>query len=221
MSSLRIELHCHTYHSKDSLMYPEQVLEECILKGIDRVAITDHNAIEGAFEASALDPDRVIIGEEIMTTAGELLGYYMKAFVPPDLTPLETISRLREQGAFISVAHPFDYTRRGAWKRDALFEILRLVDAIEVFNARTWSSAANQFAADVASSEGILGTAGSDAHAACEIGRAVMTTPIFDDPDSMRLALSSAQIQARRSSPLVHLLSRYATFRKILGWKPK
>ena len=221
MSFLRIELHCHTYHSRDCLMHPEKVLEECIRKGIDRVAITDHNAIEGAFEAAALDPDRVIIGEEIMTTAGELLGYYMKSFVPPGLTPLETISRLRAQGAFISVAHPFDYTRHGAWKRSALLEILRLVDAIEVFNARTWSATANQLAADVASSEGILGTAGSDAHAACEIGRAVMTTPTFDDADSMRWALSNAQIHARRSSPLVHLLSRYATFRKVMGWKPK
>jgi predicted metal-dependent phosphoesterase TrpH len=221
MSSLRIELHCHTYHSKDCLMHPEHVLKECTHKGIDRVAITDHNAIEGAFEAATLDPDRVIIGEEIMTTDGELLGYYMKTLVPPDLTPLEAISRLRAQDAFISVAHPFDYTRHGAWKRDALLEILRLVDAIEVFNARTWSSTANQLAADVASSEGILGTVGSDAHAAYEIGRAVMITPDFNDPDSMRFALSNAQIHALRSSPIVHLFSRYATFRKALGWRPK
>jgi predicted metal-dependent phosphoesterase TrpH len=221
MSLLQIELHCHTYYSKDCLMYPEQVLEECIRKGIDRVAITDHNVIEGAFEAATLDPDRVIIGEEIMTTAGELLGYFMKDFVPPGLTPIETISHLRAQGAFISVAHPFDYTRHGAWKREALLEILELVDAIEVFNARTWSAAANQFAADLASQEGMLGTAGSDAHVATEIGRAVMITPTFDDLDSMRLALSNAQIHARRSSPLVHVFSRYATFRKVLGWKPK
>jgi predicted metal-dependent phosphoesterase TrpH len=221
MNSFRIELHCHTYRSKDCLMLPEQLLEQCTLKGIDLIAITDHNAIEGAFEAATLDPDRVIIGEEIMTTAGELLGYYMKELVPPGLSPHETITRLRAQGAFISVAHPFDYTRQGAWKEDALLEILKLVDAIEIFNARTWSSIANTRAAALASREGILATAGSDAHTAFEIGRATMKTPVFFDAESMRLALARARIHARRSSPLVHLFSRYATFRKALGWKHK
>ena len=221
MSPYRIELHCHTYHSKDCLMLPEQLLEQCILKGIDLIAITDHNAIQGAYEAATLDPDRVIIGEEIMTTAGELLGYYMKELVPPGLSPHETIARLRAQGAFISVAHPFDYTRQGAWKEEALLEILKLVDGIEIFNARTWSSTANNRAAALCSSEGMLTTAGPDAHTSFEIGRATMITPAFFDAESMRLALASAQIHARRSSPLVHLFSRYATFRKALGWKPR
>jgi predicted metal-dependent phosphoesterase TrpH len=221
MSTLKIELHCHTYHSKDCLMLPGQLLQQCTLKEIDRVAITDHNAIEGAFEAAALDPDRVIIGEEIMTTEGELLGYYMKENVPSGLSPIETISRLRKQGALISIAHPFDPVRQGAWKREALFEILKLVDAIEVFNARTWSSSANDLAAKVASSEGMLATVGSDAHAPFEIGQAVMIVPEFHDAEGMLQALSNAQVIARRSSRLVHLLSRYATFRKALGWNPR
>ncbi len=220
MNSITVELHCHTYHSKDCLMPPEQLLEECIRKGIDRVAITDHNAIEGAFEAAALDPDRVIIGEEIMTTKGEILGYFMKERIPPNLSPEETIAHLRAQGAFISVAHPFDAIRQGAWEKESLLEILGLVDAIEIFNARTWSVAANNLAAELASSEGLLGTAGSDAHAPCEIGRAVMRASDFYDAESMRRSISTAQIHARRSTPLVHLLSRYATFRKALGWKP-
>lgn len=220
MNLLKVELHCHTHHSKDCILLTEQLLDACIRKGIDRVAITDHNNIEGAFEAATLDPDRVIIGEEIMTTEGELLGYFMKEYVPPDLTPEETISRLRAQGAFISVAHPFDTMRPGSWKKEALLEILGLVDAIEVFNARTWSAAANNLAAELASSEGLLGTVGSDAHATCELGRAVMIIHDLHDAESMRRSLSNAQIRARRSTPLVHLLSRYATFRKALGWKP-
>jgi predicted metal-dependent phosphoesterase TrpH len=221
MRLLKVELHCHTHHSKDCLMQPERLIQECVRKGIDRVAITDHNAIEGAFEAASLDPDRVIIGEEIMTTEGELLGYFMKERVPPHLSPNETIERLREQGALVSVAHPFDSMRQGAWKKESLLEILKLVDAIEIFNARCWSCTANNLAADLASREGLLGTAGSDAHSPCEIGRAIMSMPPFSDAGSLRLSLSDAKIHARRSTPLVHLLSRYATFRKSLGWKPR
>ena len=220
MNTHTIELHTHTYHSKDCLLPPTRLLEECERKGIDRVAITDHNTIQGALEAAALKPDRVIVGEEIMTTHGELLGYFVKEFIPPGLTPQETISRLRAQGAFISVAHPFDYMRAGAWEKEVLLELVELVDAIEAFNARTWSSAANNRAVAFASQRGLLMTAGSDAHAACEVGRAVISLPSFDDAESMRKALTSAQIHARRSSPLVHLISRYATFRKALGWKP-
>jgi len=221
MAHLTVELHCHTYHSKDCLLDPVRLLEVCRRKGIDRVAITDHNTIEGALEAVKLDPERVIIGEEIMTTQGELLGYFMKEWIPPDLSPQETISRLRDQGAFISVSHPFDTMRPGSWQEEALREILDLVDAIEVFNARSWTSAANLKASTLAQEVGVLGTAGSDAHASFEVGRTLMSMPIFNDSETLRSALSQAQIHARRSSVLVHLVSRYASFRKALGWSPK
>ena len=220
MAQLTIELHCHTYYSEDSLLDPARLLEVCRKKGIDRVAITDHNTIEGALAASKLEPDRVIIGEEIMTTQGELLGYFVKERVPPDLSPRETISRLRDQGAFISVSHPFDNMRSGSWQEDSLLEILDLVDAIEVFNARTWTNHANHKAAALIKNTGGLGTAGSDAHTAIELGRALMTLPSFENTDGFRYALSRAQIHATRSSVFVHLFSRYTSFRKRFGWSP-
>jgi len=221
MAHLTVELHCHTHHSKDCLLDPVRLLEICRKKGIDRVAITDHNTIEGAVAASRLDPGRVIIGEEIMTTQGELLGYFMKEWVPPNLSPHETITRLRDQGAVISVSHPFDSMRPGSWQEETLREILDRVDAIEVFNARSWTSAANRKATALAHEAGVLGTAGSDAHASFEVGRALMSLPIFDDSESLRSALSQAQIHGRRSSFFVHFLSRYASLRKELGWSPK
>jgi hypothetical protein len=68
-----VEFHCHTIFSKDSLTRPENLVKVCRRKGIDRVIVTDHNTIAGARAAQALDPDRVIVGEEIMTTRGEIL----------------------------------------------------------------------------------------------------------------------------------------------------
>jgi predicted metal-dependent phosphoesterase TrpH len=218
MNLLTVELHCHTCHSKDSLMRPKDVLEICRKKGIDRIAITDHNAIEGAFEAARIDPERVIIGEEIKTSQGELLGYFMKEFIPPGLSPQETITLMRDQGTFISVAHPFDAIRAGAWREEVLRDILPLVDAIEIFNARSWTSTANERAKSFALQAGIPGTAGSDAHAPLEIGRAVMRLPSFVDRAGFQQSLAEAQILGRRSSRFVHFFSRYASFRKALPW---
>jgi len=192
-------------------MEPRRLLEACRRRGVDRIAITDHNTITGALEAAALDPERVIVGEEIQTTRGEILAYYLQEEVPPGLAPEETIARLRHQGAVISVSHPFDGLRAGAWGEADLQEIVPLVDAVEVFNARVWSDRANREAAAFALQAGVPGTAGSDAHAYLEIGRAGLRLPRFDDADGLRMALREAEVVGRRSTYLVHLLSRSAS----------
>lgn len=220
MKQRLVELHCHTCYSSDSLMLPDRILEICRQREIDKVAITDHNTIEGALKAAELDPERVIIGEEIQTTKGELLAYFVRDLIPADLAPEDAIERLRSQGALISVSHPLDWMRDGAWSMEDLQRIMPLVDALEVFNARSWCSWSNRRAAGLAAGSGLLGTAGSDAHAYSEIGRAIMRMPVFRDAEEMRLALASAQIAGRRSTPLVHLASRYASVRKSLGWHP-
>jgi predicted metal-dependent phosphoesterase TrpH len=214
-----LELHCHTYHSKDSLASPRALLEACVRKGIDRLAVTDHNVIAGAFEAAALDPQRFIIGEEIMTTEGELLGYFMSEWVPPRLTPQETIDRLRRQGAVISVAHPYDYARSGAWREEVLRPLLPQLDALEVFNARTYGAGPNARAATLAAQSGLPGLAGSDAHAPFEIGRGMTLLEPFEDADGFRRSLRAARLETRRSPAWVHLVSRYAVLRKRLGWR--
>lgn len=214
METVTADLHCHTYRSKDCLMRPERLLAAARKAGIDRLAITDHSQIEGALEAHSLDPTRVIVGEEVYTTQGELLAYYVKELVPRGLEPLEAIRRLKEQGAVISVAHPMDPMRGGAWEEHSLREILPHLDAIEVFNARSIGAAANQRALKLAKAMGMPGTAGSDAHAYLEVGRAHLRLPPFDDAESFRRALGEAEVIGRRSSPLVHFFSRYATWRK-------
>jgi hypothetical protein len=217
---MQAELHCHTCYSSDSLMLPARILEICRQRGIDKVAITDHNTIEGALKAAELDPERVIIGEEIKTTKGELIAYFVREMIPPGLEPEEVIERLRSQGALISVSHPLDWMRDGAWSMEDLRRIMPLVDALEVFNARSWCSRSNRRAAGLAAGSGLLGTAGSDAHAYSEIGRVIMRMPLFRNAEEMRNALATAHIAGRRSTPLVHLASRYASVRKSLGWHP-
>jgi predicted metal-dependent phosphoesterase TrpH len=216
INDLRVEFHCHTIYSKDCLVTADKLLETCRKKDIDRIVVTDHNTTAGAFHAQKIDPQRVIVGEEILTQKGELLAAFVKEEIPAGLTPLETIDILRDQGAFISVSHPFDNMRRGHWELPDLLEIAPLVDAIEVFNARCMSAECNHQAEKFSAEHGLCGTVGSDAHSAFEIGRAAMLLPEFNDAESLREVIPQAKFETRLSSPFIHFTSRYAVWYKML-----
>jgi len=214
---LRTEFHCHTIYSKDSLTRPADLIRAARRKGLDRVVITDHNSITGARAGQAIDPELIIVGEEVKTTQGELLAAFVTEEVPAHLTPSETIRRLRDQGAFISVSHPFDVMRNGHWDEADLLEILPFVDAVETFNSRCIQAAFNTRAADFAREHGLAATVGSDAHAAFELGRAHLMLPRFEGGEGLRGVIRQGQQITRLSSPFVHLTSRYATFMKQAG----
>lgn len=215
MSNLwRVETHCHTNASPDGLHSPAQIVAAARKHGLDKLIITDHNTIAGALEARELAPDLVIVGEEVLTQQGEILAFFVTEEVPAGLPAHEAIARLRAQGAVLTLAHPFDRLRRGHWELPDLLEVLPLVDAIEVFNARAMWPGANRQAQRFALQHGMPGTAGSDAHAALEVGRAVTLLPPFADAASMRAVLPQARWQGRASGLWVHLLSRYAKRKK-------
>ncbi len=209
---LTVEFHCHTNASGDCLVTPVDLVATCRQRGIDRVVVTDHNSIAGALAAKKLDPVRVIVGEEILTTKGELLAAFVTEEIPRRLDPKEAIKRLRAQGAFISVSHPFD-PRRSGWRLEDLIELAPLVDAIETFNARNILPAYNQRAKAFAAEHGLPGTVGSDAHTVLELGRAVMLLPDFADADGLRNAMQSVEYRTRSSGILIRLASRYAALR--------
>jgi predicted metal-dependent phosphoesterase TrpH len=207
---LKTEFHCHTIYSKDSLTRPADLIRAARRKGLDRVIITDHNTTAGARAAQSLDPELIIVGEEIKTARGELLAAFVTEEIPAHLTPQETIRILRDQGAFISVSHPFDVMRNGHWDEEDLLEILPLVDAIEIFNSRCIEAKYNTRAADFAREHGLAGTVGSDAHAAFELGRAHLVLPPFDGGQGLREVIRQGQPVTRLSSPFVHITSRWA-----------
>jgi len=154
-----------------------------------------------------------------MTTKGELLAVFVKDEIPAGLSPEEAIRHLREQGALISVSHPFDVYRGGHWDKRDLLEILPDVDAIEVFNSRCWSPEFNRQAQKFAEEHKIPGTVGSDAHATLELGRAVLLVEQFQGPDELRKVIRKGIPKVRWSPPWFHLISRYAVYRKKLGAK--
>ena len=208
--TIRAEFHFHTIYSHDSLVRIPELLDACQKKGIDRIPITDHDAIAGALEAKELDPERVIVGEEIQTSEGEILGYYMTELVPHGLTPMQTVEALKKQGAVISIAHPFDDHRLAFYLSASFMEILPHIDGIEVFNARCLDPQYNEKAYAFAEEHGLLKFAGSDAHSLIELGRANLLLPEFHDADTLRLAMRSAKFTGGLSAAWVHLISTYS-----------
>jgi len=210
---LSIDFHTHTLVSKDSLTTYEKLIAAARRKGLDRLVVTDHNNIAGGLAAQTLDPQMIIVGEEIRTSKGEILAAYVKEVISAGLTPAETIQRLRDQGAFISVSHPFD-ARSGAWKLADLMEIVPLVDAIEVFNARIMKPDANDLAVKFAHEHDLAGTVGSDAHAAFELGVCRLVLPAFGGPQELKSVIRQGQVRGRVSPWWVHFASFYARWRK-------
>lgn len=193
---------------------PEDLIRAARRRRLDRVVVTDHNSIAGAKAAQSLAPELIIVGEEIMTTRGEILAAFVTEEIPAGLTPLETLRRLKEQGAFISVSHPFDEWRRGGWKEADLLEIIPHVDAIEVFNSRCMDANFNHRAKAFAEKHNLAGTVGSDAHASFELGRSVISLNPFTGPDGMRNVIREAKFKTKLSPWWVHFFSRYASMKK-------
>lgn len=209
----------HTCVSKDGSLHPAEVIRVAKRKGLDRIGITDHNLIDGALVAHQLDPEFVIVGEEILTTHGEILAFFVSEWVPPHRSPQETIERLQAQGAVISVSHPFD-RYRPSWTPAMLETILPGLDAIEGFNARTLQVKYNEKAVAFAAEHLLPVTAGSDAHTAREIGAAYLEMPPFTTAEEFRAELSQAMVRGQLSPAWIHLFSRLNTWRGRLGLKP-
>ena len=193
----KVDFHVHTCYSGDSFTSLEEVIEACRKRGIDKVAITDHNTIAGALALLEMAPDLVIVGEEIKTNVGEIIAYFLKQEVPKGLPVQEAIARVREQGGVVSVSHPLDRLRREAMGLTHLLSIIERVDALEAFNARTTFPSDNHRVLDLAREWGLLATAGSDAHIAWEIGHAYVEMPAFNGKDEFLRSQAQGQIVGR------------------------
>jgi predicted metal-dependent phosphoesterase TrpH len=217
---LKADLHTHTYFSPDSITSPDRYVQTCLERGIKCVAVTDHGSIGGALAVGKLASFRVIIGEEVESSEGEIIGLFLQEEVPAGLSPEETVQRIKEQGGLVCIPHPFDRFRGEHLAEAALMRILPQVDIIEALNARTIFRRDNERAARFAQEHGLAMSAGSDAHSTRELGRACVEMAEFEGPREFLAALREGRIVGRLSSPLVHLYSRWAWLRRRLRWRP-
>jgi dephospho-CoA kinase len=205
----RADLHMHTSASHDCLSAPEDVVRRARAVGLDRIAVTDHNEIRGALAAREIDPELVIVGEEVRTAEGlDLIGLFLQRHIPPGGSFRDVAVEIRRQGGAVYLPHPFD-ARRGTTE-EFLAGVVELVDAVEGFNARVHDARRNRRAVTWAEAHGLPVGAGSDAHLLKEIGRGATLMPTFTGPDDFLAALEECRIEGRPSSHLVHLGSTWA-----------
>lgn len=192
---VRVDLHSHTMWSGDATTTPDELAAAIEDAGIDVLCITDHSTINGAVELADRLPCRVVVGEEVRTGAGELIGLFLTERIPQGIPAVEAAERIRAQGGLVYVPHPFDELRR-CLREEALVELADagLLDAIEGLNAKTSLDALNRRAVDFAAATGLRVGAGSDAHVAEGIGAAYVEMPDFDGPEEFLDALARARL---------------------------
>lgn len=212
-------MHTHSEYSPDSRTPLAIQAAALVTAGIDVVCATDHNTIEGALRLRDLAPDklRVIVGEEISSRDGEIIGLFLEKAVPRDLSAEDTIARIHEQSGIVSIPHPFSRNRLYHLRRDALDRVWSQIDCIEIFNAREAFAADNRRAEAFAREHELPGAAGSDAHRASEIGHAWIEVDEFQGRDDFVASVRGGEVHGRLTGSAIHLATRYDVFRKWLS----
>lgn len=188
---------------------------QCLKVGINCIVVADHGTTAGAVKMQKISPFMVIIGEEVMTPWGEIMGLFLTEEIPNGLPAPEVIARIRAQGGLVNIPHPFDPLRLSL-KLRAVEGLLPYIDFIEVFNSRS-SILGNSSKADLfARQHGLPATAGSDAHTLGEIGNAYIEMPEFKGRDEFRSALVQGKIFGRKAKLWVHIHSNLARMRSKL-----
>ena len=176
---MRVDLHLHSRYSHDSRTTLDELIERSRECGLERIALTDHNTVEGALELARIASELAIVGEEAKTLEGEVIGLFITRRLPPYQRPEQVMDLVHEIGGLTYIPHPFD-RNRSHFRAERMVELADRIDIIEVHNP--WcDNAANAAAARHANELGKVTSTGSDAHSAHELGRSWMEMEDYVD----------------------------------------
>lgn len=188
---MRVDLHLHSRYSHDSSTSLEALIARCRECGLDRIALTDHNTADGALELARIAPELAIVGEEVKTREGELIGLFITSTIPPWLRPEEAMDLVHQMGGLTYVPHPLD-RNRSHYRPERIVELSSRIDIIESYNP--WCDPnANRAAAELAADLGKVTATGSDSHGIDELGRSWMEMEDFDGAADFLLKLAKAR----------------------------
>ncbi|MDD5448149.1 MAG: PHP domain-containing protein [Actinomycetota bacterium] len=206
-----MDFHVHSLYSPDSVVDFDSLVRTCKERGIDAVAIMDHDVVEGAFAFAEKAQEmrlegkwapRILIGEEVRTKGGEICGLFLKEKVPRHLSPRETMELIRLQGGLVYVPHPFDLLKLKRLKSRELAELSDLIDIIEVFNGKPRFPLANLLARRFVRHHHFLCAAGSDSHEPTKIGTSFVEVEDFNSPQELLSNLEGGRISGKLYCPL-------------------
>src|SRR5438067_13705794 len=206
MDRVRLDMHMHTEYSRDSRVALASFAELARKAELGAVCMTDHDTIEGGLRLREMNTGlQVIVGEEITTADGELVGLYLSQRVAPGLSADHSIDLIHEQGGLAYVPHPFGRNRRRHLRRAALERVATKLDIVEVFNAREVASSSNVRALEFARAHDLPGGVGSDSHRPIEIGSAYLDVASFATPQELLVALPDGKVTGTLSGLGIHV----------------
>lgn len=178
----RIDLHTHSTASPDGGLTLKDY-RRALAGRLDVIAVTDHNTISEALRIKGELGAAIIVGEEVTTRQGEIIGLYLTEDIPPGLDALETAKRIKQQGGLVYIPHPYERLQRHGTNQSTLNQLLPLIDIIETFNGRSIGLAGRLRARRFARQYDLTEAAGSDAHGPAGLGRVarnIAQPPISD-----------------------------------------
>jgi hypothetical protein len=195
---LRVDLHLHSDFSHDGKSSLDELVARARECGLDRIALTDHNTIEGALNLVQMEPELAIAGEEIKTLEGEVIGLFITSRVSPFLAAEDAMDLIHGMGGLTYLPHPLD-RRRSNFRPERVVDLAPRVDIIETYNP--WcDAAANEAAARLADELGKVTATGSDSHSADELGRSWMEIEPYASPEDFLEKLRYARHVVTASS---------------------
>lgn len=209
-------MHCHSYYSNDGINSPRSLLIEAKNKGLNGIALTDHNTTKGWKEAQeAADKIGMILiqGEEIKIkennkTIGEILAYFTTKEINSERkTVQEVIKEIHNQNGLAIIAHPYH------WKKPfkELEKYKNLVDGIEIFNSRSQSKKGNEMSARFAKKNNLPRIAGSDSHTIFEIGQAYIEIDTTNIEEMKNLIKNNdVRIKGKQTNPAIQIFAGLA-----------
>lgn len=217
MDMLKTLIHIHTDYSFDSDISVEALAAFARENRIQCVAVTDHDTIEGALRLRAIAPDlRVIVGEEISTRDGHLIGLFLKERIEPGMSARETALAIKRQGGLVLLPHPF-VKAFGCGLQGVSWEIADLLDAVEICNSQNLLSAPDRKAAEFADRLGLPAYVGADSHQSTSIAPCFQLLPKFDGPKGFLSSLRSAALSSGRHGLGYFLSAATRVLRHLLG----
>lgn len=211
--NFKIDLHTHSTTSIDGGItkqeYQKLLNEDPSLV----IAITDHNTIDLALDLQKEFGNRIIIGEEIKTLQGEIIGLFLNSAIARGQSAVETIAQIRQQGGLVSIPHPLEYKKRSGLSMESLQEIANQIDIIEVFNARSLEPETRQQVELFAQQNNIIRIANSDAHGIKGFGCSYSIISEIPSVQNLVALLRDAELVKHRAPMLAFLYPAYNRFK--------
>ncbi len=214
----KIDLHTHSTASPDGGINVAQYKKALESGVLDSIAITDHNRINVALQLHAEFGDRIIVGEEIMSIEGEIIGLFLSQPVQPGQSAKVTMDAIKSQGGLVYIPHPFETVRKGLHPA-VLESLVEQIDIVEVCNGRAFVQNKSEQALVWAKFNRLPGAASSDAHGLRGLGRTYTSIPELPTVSTLPGLLARGIPMTDRPSLRTLLYPKYHRLRKFTRQK--